>query len=34
MEMRKFTRDNTWKRFENLERGLMRNGIERPAKGV
>jgi hypothetical protein len=31
-EYRKYKRDETWKRFENLERGLMSNGVERPAK--
>jgi len=31
-EYRKYTRDETWKRFENLERGLMSNGVARSAK--
>jgi len=29
-ELRKYLRDETWKRFENLERGLMSNGVTRP----
>jgi hypothetical protein len=31
-EIRKYIRDDTWKRFENRERGLMSNGVVRPAK--
>jgi len=30
-EIRKYRREETWKRFENLERGLMSNGVARPA---
>jgi hypothetical protein len=29
-EIRRYRRDETWKRFENLERGLMSNGVARP----
>lgn len=32
-EIRKYRRDQTWERFENLAKGLKSNGVARPRKG-
>lgn len=31
-DVREYLKQETWKRFENLQKGLMSNGVERPVK--